>query len=218
MRMHSLLALAVALAAAHAGAEPRAAHLLGDAPRLALGVAPRLLDGALGAAEVKKETPAALEGIGFAEHFTKGAAIGVGSTVVGALLGAGLGALSNHLIVSVLAVGLSNLFLPPLLTVLLAQLVGNWDSPGRFGFWLPLAGAFAVNAALYLVTSFVLAVPWTNVAALLLYSLADGVLMSGASVGLMHLTQKKKEAPATVTSFVPGVADTTLVPLVKVAL
>lgn len=217
MRMHSLFALAVALLAAQAGAETRAAHLLGDAPRLALGAAPRLLDGALGAADVK-ETPAGLEGIGFAEHFTKGAAIGVGSTVLGALVGAGLGALSNNLIVSVLAVGLSNLFIPPILTVLLAQLVGNWDSPGRFGFWLPLAGAFVVNAALYLVTSFVLAVPWTNVAALLLYSLADGVLMSGASVGLMHLTQQPKVAPPTVTSFVPGVSETTLVPLVKVAL
>jgi len=41
-------------------------------------------------------------------------------------------------------------------------------------------------------------------------------LMSGASVGLMHLTEKKQ--PATVTSFIPGVTDTTLVPLVKVSL
>lgn len=216
MRMSSFVVLTVALSAMQASAETRSAQLLADAPKLALAATPRLLDAALGAADVQ-ETPA-VAGIGFAEHFTKGAVIGMGSTVVGTLIGAGLGVLSNNLIVAALCVALPNLIIPPLLTALLTQLIGNWDQPGRFNLGWPFVGALVVNAALYVVTSFVIAVPWTNVAALLLYSLVDGVLMSGASVGLMHLTENKKLAAPTVASFVPGVSETVLVPVMKVNL
>jgi hypothetical protein len=59
-------------------------------------------------------------------------------------------------------------------------------------------------------------VPWTNPAALLIYSRVDGLLMGGASVGIMHLTEKKQTT--TISSFVPGVTDTMLVPMVKVNL
>ncbi|MDP1824131.1 MAG: hypothetical protein Q8L48_12840 [Archangium sp.] len=213
MKTSLLVALVVALFAGHARAESRSAHLLGDAPKVLLGSTPRLLDSALAAADVK-DTVAA--NIGFGEHFAKTSAVGMASSLTGVLLGAGLGVLSNNLIGAAIPVLLANLFLPPILTVLMAMLVGNWETPGRFGFWLPLAGAFVVNAAAYVIASLVLVVPWTNPAALLLYCLVDGLLMGGATVGIMHLTEKKK--PGTITSFVPGVSDTTFVSMMKVNL
>lgn len=214
MRIPPVLALGVALGAAAASAQPRSAQLLADAPRAALAPSPRLLDGASGAADV---TAAQAEALSFGEHFTKATAVGMASTATGVLLGAGLGMLSNNLVVSALLVALSNLVIPPLVTVLVAQLLGNWVSPGRFRFGLPFAAAFTLNAALYVASSLLVAIPWTNVAALLLYSLVDGLVMSGASVGLMHLTAQRQAAP-TVASFVPGVSDTCLVPLARVSL
>lgn len=211
--MKKLFLVLLAVTAAAAQAETRSARLLSDAPKVLLGATPRLLDAALAATDVK-ETVA--ERIGFGEHFAKTTAVGMASSVTGVLIGAGLGALSNNLIAAAIPVLLANLFLPPVVTVLVAMLIGNWDSPGRFSFWLPLAGAFAVNAAAYVIASLLFVVPWTNPAALLLYSLIDGLLMSGASVGLMHATEKK--TPVTVTSFVPGVTDTLMVPMVKVNL
>lgn len=214
MKKLSLVPLVVALFAGDAQAESRSAHLVGDAPKLLLGATSRLLDSALAAADVK-DTLAA--NIGFGEHFAKTSAVGMASSLTGVLIGAGLGTLSNNLIGAAIPVLLANLFLPPILTVLVAMLVGNWDTPGRFGgFWLPLAGAFVVNAAAYVIASLFLVVPWTNPAALLLYCLVDGLLMGGTTVGVMHLTEKK--APATVTSFVPGVSDTTFVSMMKVDL
>ena len=213
MKKLLLVPLAFALFAANTQAETRSARLLTDAPKLMLGASPHLLDAALGAADVKET---AVAGIGFGEHFAKTAAVGMASSVTGVLIGAGLGSLSNNLIGAAIPILLSNLFLPPILTVLAAMLVGNWEQAGRFSFWLPLAGAFVVNAAAYVIASLLLVVPWTNPIALLLYSLVDGLLMSGATVGVMHLTEKKQTT--IVTSFVPGVGDTMLVPLVKVSL
>jgi hypothetical protein len=212
MKLLRLLPLVLAFAAT-AQAENRSARLLSDAPQLLLGATPRLLDGALAATDVKEEVA---QTMGFGEHFAKTTAVGMASSVTGVLIGAGLGMLSNNIIGAAVPVLLANLFLPPVVTVLVAMLLGNMGSPGRFGFWLPLAGAFVVNAAAYVIASLFLVVPWTNPAALLVYSLIDGLLMSGASVGLMHATQKKQ--PTTVTSFVPGISDTTLVSMVKVNL
>ena len=214
MKMSCLVPLVLALfAATTAQAESRSARLLSDAPKLIAGATPRLLDAALAAADVKDVVNAPIE---FGEHFAKTAAVGMASSVTGVLIGAGLGVLSNNLIAAAIPVLLANLFLPPIVTVLIAMLIGNWDSPGRFSFWLPLAGAFAANAAAYVLASLLFVVPWTNPAALLIYSLIDGLLMSGASVGLMHATQKKQ--PVIVTSFVPGISDTVMVPLMKVSL
>lgn len=214
MKTSSLIPLALALlCATSAQAESRSAQLLADAPKVLLGATPRLLDSALAAADVK-ETVAA--NIGFGEHFAKTSAVGMASSLTGVLIGAGLGVLSNNLIGAAIPVLLANLFLPPILTVLVAMLVGNWETPGRFGFWLPLAGAFVVNAAAYVIASLFLVVPWTNPVALLLYCLVDGLLMGGTTVGIMHLTEKKK--PGTITSFVPGVTDTTFVSMMKVDL
>jgi hypothetical protein len=216
MKKSSLVPLAMALLCAmSAQAESRSAQLLADAPKVLLGATPRLLDSALAAADVK-DTPSTPLGTGWGEHFAKTSAVGMASSLTGVLIGAGLGTLSNNLIGAAIPVLLANLFLPPILTVLVAMLVGNWETPGRFGFWLPLAGAFVVNAAAYVIASLFLVVPWTNPAALLLYCLVDGLLMGGTTVGLMHLTEKKK--PGTITSFVPGVTDTTFVSMMKVDL
>ena len=187
--------------------------ILSDAPQLLLAATPRLLDSALAATDVKEEVA---EKMGFGEHFAKTTAVGMASSVTGVLIGAGLGTLSNNLIGAAVPVLLANLFLPPVVTVLVAMLLGNMGSPGRFGFWLPLAGAFVVNAAAYVIASLFLVVPWTNPAALLVYSLIDGLLMSGASVGLMHATEKKQTT--IVKSFVPGISDTTMVSMMKVNL
>lgn len=214
--MKLLFPLALVLCASSALAETRSARLLNDAPTLLMGATPRLLDAALAATDVKDSAVPAVAGIGFGEHFGKTAAIGMASSVTGVLIGAGLGMLSNNLIAAAVPVLLANLFLPPVVTVLMAMLIGNWDSPGRFSFWGPALGAFAVNAAAYVIASLFMVVPWTSPVALLLYSLVDGVLMSGVSVGLMHLTQKK--APATITSFVPGVSDTAFIALTRVNL
>lgn len=213
MKKLCLLPLVLAFAAT-ASAETRSAHLLSDAPRVLLAGTPRLLDSALGAADVQQ----AVENLGFGEHFAKTAAVGTATSVTGVLIGAGLGMLSNNLIAAAIPVLIANLFLPPIVTVLVSMWLGNLTSPGRFtSFWLPVGGAFVANAAAYVIASLLLVVPWTNPAALLVYALVDGLLMSGASVGLMHLTQNKT-APAKVTSFIPGVSDTTIAPLVKVNL
>lgn len=206
--MTKTLTLVAALMATHAVAMPR---LLDDAPR-------KLASATLTAADSAITNPA-LEGMGFGEHFGKTSAVGVVSVMGSTLIAAGIGSLGISLFAGPLIGLLVNLFLPPILTTLMAQLIGNWDTPGRFGFWLPALGAFAVNLAAYLIVSlaFTGALAWTNPAALLVYSLVTGFLMTGASVGIMHATQTKVAAP-TITSFVPGVTDTSLVPLVKVAL
>lgn len=214
--MLKLFPIAFMLCAITASAQTRSARLLTDAPTVLLGATPRLLDAALAATDVKDTAVPAVAGIGLGEHFGKTAAVGMASSVTGVLIGAGLGMLSNNLIAAAIPVLLANLFLPPVITVLMAMLIGNWDSPGRFGFWGPAAGAFVVNAAAYVIASLFLVVPWTSPIALLVYSLVDGVLMSGVSVGIMHLTEKK--APATITSFVPGVSDTAFVALTRVNL
>lgn len=209
--MTKTLTLVAALMATHAVAMPR---LLDDAPR-------QLASATLMAAEPtltpNVATPAAIEGIGFGEHFGKTSAVGVVSVMGSTLIAAGIGSLGISLFAGPLIGLLVNAFLPPIITTLMAQLIGNWDTPGRFGFWLPALGAFAVNIGAYLIASFAIGIAWTNPAGLLAYSLITGVLMTGASVGLMHATQTKVAAP-TITSFVPGVTDTALIPLAKVAL
>lgn len=213
MKTLTLLPLAAALIAGAAFADGRSARLLDDTPRLALASAPRLVDTALGVDVTKSTTP-----ISYMEHLAKTTAAGVFATTAGVIVAYGLGTLSSTLIWTAIPVLLSHLFIPPVLTVLAALLMGNWDSPGRFGFWMPFAGTFLVNAAVFVVASLFLTVPWTNPVALLLYTLVDGLLMGGTTVGLMHLFEKKPAATATLRSFVPGVSDTNVVPLVKVAL
>lgn len=205
--MTKTLMLVAALMATQAVAMPR---LLDDAPR-------KFASASLTASEATAGVKVAPEGIGFGEHFGKTSAVGVISVMGSAMLAAGIGSLGISLFAGPLIGLLINAFLPPILTTLMGQLIGNWNEPGRFGFWLPALGAFAVNIGAFLIASFVIGIAWTNPAGILAYSLVTGLLMTGASVGLMHATQTKIAAP-TITSFVPGVTDTALIPLAKVAL
>lgn len=192
------------------------ARLLDDAPKVINAATPRLIDQSLAAADAQQTAPAK-EAIGLGELFAKTYAVAVASSAAGIVLGAGLGVLSNNLIgAAIPGLLIANLILPPLLTVLAATLMGNWDQADRFGFWLPLGAAFLVNAAAIIVTGLFLpiAVGITNPLSLVVFSLIDGLLMSGASIGVMALTEKKKVS--TVSSFVPGVTDTTFVTLSEV--
>lgn len=207
-----LAPLALTLIASSGQARPRAARLLSDAPTQQLAV-PQALQAESANLVPIHRAPAP---IGLGVHLLTTWGAGTVGSVAGVLVGAGLGSLSNSLIGAMIPVLLSNLFLPPLIAVLGAVLVGNWDAPGRFGFWLPLAGAFAVNAAVAIITSLMVVMPWTNPVALLLYGLVDGALMSGATVGVMRVAQA--EPAPTLKSFVPGVSDTTVVPVAKVSL
>ncbi len=201
--MKRLLVLLACGLAAHVHALPR---LLDDAPRAASRIS-------LGAADVEATPP----GISFGEHFGKTSVIGVVSVAGTAALAAGIGSLGISLFGGPLLSILLNAFIPPVITVLLAHFMGERSAPGRFGFWLPLLGAFAVNAGAFLLSSFVIGVSWLNPAGILAYSLVVGLLMSFTSTGLMHLTQTRVAAP-TVTSFVPGVTDTQVLSIAKVSL
>ncbi|MEW5741788.1 MAG: hypothetical protein AB1938_22905 [Myxococcota bacterium] len=195
----------------------QAARLLDEEVRLVPASVPQsVLDTSL-RAETLTATADDDPGIGFGEHFAKTAGVGVLASTAGVLIAVPLGALSNELIWAALPVLVSHLFIPPGLTVLAAWLIGKASAPGRYGFWGAFGVAFAVHAAAFVVASLALAVPWTNPVALLLYTLVDGLLMSGTSVGFMHLFPNKKKAAPTVASFVPGVSDTAFVPCTTVA-
>jgi hypothetical protein len=213
LRLHALLALTTVLSLP-AFAERSARLLTDDAPLIAT-LTPSATSLAFGAAE---QVAAALTpSPSFGVHFAKTFAVGVGASAVGVVTGNLLGGLSNNLYAALLPAALSNLFIGPVLTVLAALLIGNDGAPGRYGFWGPFAVAFGLNLVQYLVVSlfFGVAVAWSNPVAMLLYTVVDGLLMSGGSVGLMHLLEKRP-AVTVLPSFVPGVSDTQFVSMTKV--
>lgn len=182
-----------------------ASALADDAPRLADVSSARLV-------------PDVAPPVQYGSLFAATSAFGFTASVTGVLVGAGFGALSNNLFGALLPGALlGNLLLPPLITALSAVLVGNVDGV-RFTAWWPLLGAFVANAAVYLLTSLVLpiAVSFANPGTLLLYALVDGLVMAGATTGVMALTEQKPVS--TVRSFAPGVTDTTFVALSTVQL
>lgn len=203
--------LAAALVALALPGRAGAADLLGHESKLIPAVTP------VEAPPEVRLTPEAHPGIGFGEHLAKTTAAGVFASTAGVLLAVPLGSLAIELVPAALPVLLSHLFVPPALTVLAAWLVGQVDAPGRYGYWGAFGVAFLVHAATFAVSALFFAVPWSNPVALLLYSLVDGLLMSGSSVGFMHLFPNRKQAAPTVASFVPGVGDTTFVPCTTVA-
>ncbi len=195
------LPLLLLLLAGVAAAQPR----LDDAPRRLLASTPRLVP------------EAAPQQVGYGAIFAATSAIGFTASVTGVLLGTAFGSLSNTLMGALLPGALlSNLLLPPLFTALSAVFIGNLHGE-RFTAWWPLLGAFAVNAAVYVLASFALPIAiGANAGTLLLYALVDGVVMAAATTGVMALVEQKPVA--TVRSFVPGVTDTTFVALSTVAL
>jgi hypothetical protein len=196
---------------------PMVAHAFPSARLLSEGDAPKAESAAPATSSSLQDAAPKTSDVGLGELFVKVSAVGVAASATGVVLGAGLGSLSNNLIgAAIPGLLVANLIFPPLVTVLAAVLMGNWNEAGRFGFWLPLAGAFVVNAAAVLITSLVfnIAVGITNPLSLLVYAVIDGVAMSGATVGLMALTETKKVT--TVKSFAPGVTDSTFVVLNEV--
>jgi hypothetical protein len=148
------------------------------------------------------------------DHFARTLLAGIFSSTAGVLTSVAVGALSNSLLGAALPVLLIQLLLPPVLTTLAALFFGNFRDPGRFSFWLPALGTFLLHGALFVVTSLAFVLPWSNPISLLAYTVIDGVLMSGSSVGLMHLFQRSAASKvSTLRSFVPGVTDTNVVSL-----
>ncbi len=212
-----LFLLAGALCAAAAAAEERSARLLDGAPtlaRLTPAVGP-LAQGAVDVAAAQATNP----GPDFGTHFGKTVGMGVVGVTAGAVAGHFLGSLSNDLIGAAVPGALCNLIIGPVLTVIGALLVGNdgeWS--GRYGFWGPLGVALGINAVVYVLTSFLIPVAWANPLELLVYSLVDGVLMTGGAVGLMHLVPTTPRATTSLPSFIPGITDTQVVTLSEVKL
>lgn len=210
--MRSTLVSLALLAALPAQAVP----LLEGGVRLApASVPPSAFDATLRAKTLTAATDG--PGIGFGEHLAKTTGVGIWGSTAGVLIAVPLGTLSNKLLWAALPALVSHLFIPPVLTVLTAWLIGQAAAPGRYGFWGAFGVAFAVHAAAFAVASLALVVPWSNPAALLVYTLVDGLSMSATSVGFMHLFPNEKRAAPTVASFVPGVSETTFVPCTTVA-
>jgi hypothetical protein len=152
------------------------------------------------------------ERTGFGLHLGVAAVAGVVTVPAGLFLAAGLGSLSNSLIWAAIPAVLSFGLLAPTLTTLAAYLIGNWNDPGRYGFWAPWAASVLVNALALVVGGFAgfsIGMP----VQVLLFSLIDGLVVGGVSAGTMRLLEKKPEATAMIRSFVPGVGDTAFVPV-----
>ena len=154
-------------------------------------------------------------GVGFGEHFGVTLLPAVFASTTGVALAVALEGLSNSLVGVAVPALLSHLLVGPVLTTLVALLVGN-DHGDRFGFWGGAGAAFLLKAATFAVASLI-GVAWSNPVHLLLYTLVDGLLMTAGSVGVMHLLPKKV-ATAELPSFVPGVSGTRLVSLSTVEL
>ena len=157
-------------------------------------------------------TVSGTERTGFGLHLGVAVGAGVLSVPAGLYLAAGVGSLSNALLWSALPALLSFGLVAPTLTPLAAWLVGNWHDPGRFGFWLPWTASVVVNALAMVAAGFAgmsIGLP----AQIVLFSVLDGALLGGVSTATMRLFEKKPEALVSIRSFVPGVGETTLVPL-----
>jgi hypothetical protein len=207
------LTLMVALAPLSvAVAQSSSARLLErDAPRVATLWPAR--DGArfLGATHSELAVEA---GPSLGQHFGVTLLPAILASTTGVVLAWGLGSISNALLGVAVPALLAHLLVGPVLTTLVAWLVGN-DGGERYGFWGPAAASFVLHAAMFAVASLLFVVPWTNPVALLVYSAVDGLLMSAGSVGVMRLFPRKV-ATAELPSFVPGVSATRVVGLSRV--
>ena len=104
-------------------------------------------------------------------------------------------------------------FAAPLLVTFVAYTLGKLADPGRYSF----GAAFWLTSLVNLVALVVGGAMGLSVGVplrLMLFSLIDGVLLGGTSVGVMRMFEK---APPPVASFVPGVSETHVVPFAQVA-
>lgn len=175
---------------------------------IGIGIGVGALGGVAGEMDAEKR-------LGIGEHFGVTLLPAVFASTTGVALAVALEGLSNTLVGVAVPAMLSHLLVGPVLTTLVAMLVGN-DHGDHYGFWGGAAAAFLLKAATFAVASLV-GVTWSNPVHLLLYTLVDGLLMTAGSVGMMRLLPKKV-ATAELPSFVPGVSGTQLVSLSTVEL
>ncbi len=107
-------------------------------------------------------------------------------------------------------------FLAPAIVTFFAYAHGQLTDPGRYHF----GAAFWLTSLVNIVALVVGGSLGLSVGVplrLVLFSVVDGLLLGGTSVGVMHLFETKAPAVAAVPSFVPGVLETRVVPFAQVA-
>ncbi len=170
---------------------------------------------------VPAEYPAVDDGIPrYVPHFGVTFAASFVSIPTGFAVANLLGTLSNNLIGAAIPGLLAMVLIAPTISTLVAWLYGNWNSKDGFkpfNFWLPWGSSLLVHIASMVVAGF-LGVTIGVPATLFMMGAVEGLLMSGAIVGTMHLTTNKRPAGAAIQSFVPGVTDTRFISLAKVDL
>lgn len=145
-------------------------------------------------------SPAATPSMGYLPHLGIAAGVGVAMSPLGLWLTSLLSRLTNNLVVSLLPLLVSGL-LAPTMTTLAAWLAGNHgrgDGDGRFGFWLPWLLTTGVHVVATVVGAFLglsLGLP----GGLILFSLIDGALMGGTSVGSLRTWARPRPAAPLVT-------------------
>jgi hypothetical protein len=216
--IRSTLLLALCLAAMPAQA--RSAHLLApdDAPVAGSPAAPAVTP----APSVASATSAAdTHHLSGTTHFLISAGVGVfavpGSLLLSSFLGGLPLTIAGSDLASLLLSGLPALlvmgFAAPLVVTFVAYTLGKLADPGRYSFGAAFWLSSLVNIVA-LVAGGALGLSVGVPLRLMLFSLIDGVLIGGTSVGVMRMFEK---APAPVASFVPGVSETRVVPLAQVA-
>lgn len=211
--MRHLLVLSFALGAALVARPAGAARLLLP-DELSPGVAP--VSGAPSATSAVPLTAPPSFGV----HFGVAAGAGAIGVPVGFLLANFLGNLSISLIPTALLGLIPMGLVAPTFTALAAWLFGNWnltDADGRFSFWLGFLAASVVHIAATVVAGFI-GVSLAGIPGLILFSVVDGALMGGATVGFTRLL-RKSPAPAALLelpSHSPAVSATTVVPLTTI--
>lgn len=135
---------------------------------------------------------------------------------VGQVLASLIGNLSINLIATAIPALLIMGLVAPTLTALSAWLFGNMNFFGRDDKPYPFVVPWLLGTAVHIVALIIGGFAGVSVgvpASLFLFALADGLAMSSVTVGFMHLLQRKPAQAQALPSFVPGVSETTIVPL-----
>ncbi len=199
MKRWALTVLLTTLAAPSAFATvPSAVHLVPS-------------DAALGLADIS--TVAATPG--YIPQFGVAFATGFVAVPFGQWLASAVGNLSVNLIGTAIPALLIMGLLAPALTTAAAWLYGNWRFLGSghtpFPFLVPWLAATAVHIAALVVGGFLGVSLFPGI--LFTFAVVDSLLLSGTSVGFMHLLQRKPVTAVTIGNTVPGLSATHFVPL-----
>lgn len=154
-------------------------------------------------------------------HLGIAAGVGIASVPLGLWLTNLVGNLSINLVGAAVPGLLMMGLFAPTVTALTAFLVGNLglsEADGRFGFWLPWVSTVLVHVVATVVAGFA-GVSLGAVPGLVVFSLVDGVLMGGSSVGMMRLLRRSAAAPTPVVfeTHNPGESTVMMVPVSTVS-